>query len=455
MRRDPGVWPRSWTHGGTRQIGAQHGSLQAPAACFPAPESPPSPLLAGAGPRARGRRVLAPTPDHAGVKRRATRRHEHAAQRGGGCRTVVGSGPKEILGQRNGEGGKMPDSPRHTAVPLTLLPAVWISPLPTAVSARLEPSMHTSSRGPQPRLLTPPGPVWRRVQVRVRGEHRPGLPARRSGARGIGNRAQPGSRQAGGRGRVSVCRDGGERVGPHDPAADWDMGAHEAGPVPASQLRRLRRPPAMPRCMRSARTPAARQSGSCAPGSISHPSPSAVSRLLQTSGWSGGRLAIVPARLGGAPTARRAVHDSEGSHAPGRRRPPPCEPHRLHGEADLWSADHQQAVRGHGGAQPGGSGGGGIVSPGLRGWRVRRHHQAHARAPTSHDVLRCANPPPAPRVDGVAGVMAENMQRLGERGEKLSRLEDRTAELEDDAGNFASLAKQLADGYSNRKWWQM
>ncbi|RMZ54316.1 hypothetical protein APUTEX25_001474 [Auxenochlorella protothecoides] len=58
-------------------------------------------------------------------------------------------------------------------------------------------------------------------------------------------------------------------------------------------------------------------------------------------------------------------------------------------------------------------------------------------------------------VDGVAGVMAENMQRLGERGEKLSRLEDRTAELEDDAGNFASLAKQLADGYSNRKWWQM
>lgn len=51
--------------------------------------------------------------------------------------------------------------------------------------------------------------------------------------------------------------------------------------------------------------------------------------------------------------------------------------------------------------------------------------------------------------------MAENMQRLGERGEKLSRLEDRTAELEDDAGNFASLAKQLADSYSNRKWWQM
>ncbi|KAL6767592.1 hypothetical protein ACKKBF_B35875 [Auxenochlorella protothecoides x Auxenochlorella symbiontica] len=64
-------------------------------------------------------------------------------------------------------------------------------------------------------------------------------------------------------------------------------------------------------------------------------------------------------------------------------------------------------------------------------------------------------PTTSKRVDGVAGVMAENMQRLGERGEKLSRLEDRTAELEDDAGNFASLAKQLADGYSNRKWWQM
>lgn len=111
-------------------------------------------------------------------------------------------------------------------------------------------------------------------------------------------------------------------------------------------------------------------------------------------------------------------------------------------------------------------------------------------------------------------ILSDNMRRLGERGEKLSRLEERTAELEvrrcaqnmrvfaperliqagalyllvedrhafahghakdvptsyppspcssipsiippqEGAMDFASASKQLADSFANRKWWQM
>ena len=45
--------------------------------------------------------------------------------------------------------------------------------------------------------------------------------------------------------------------------------------------------------------------------------------------------------------------------------------------------------------------------------------------------------------------------QLQERGVKLRSLEQRTAEMQNDADDFASLARQLEDHYANRKWWQL
>lgn len=46
--------------------------------------------------------------------------------------------------------------------------------------------------------------------------------------------------------------------------------------------------------------------------------------------------------------------------------------------------------------------------------------------------------------------MAENADLLRERGEKLKQLQDRTADMSNDAADFASMAKKLAEG--ERKW---
>ena len=40
-----------------------------------------------------------------------------------------------------------------------------------------------------------------------------------------------------------------------------------------------------------------------------------------------------------------------------------------------------------------------------------------------------------------------------ERGERLSRIELRTQQMEDDAANFADLAKQLAAKQKGGGWW--
>ena len=46
-------------------------------------------------------------------------------------------------------------------------------------------------------------------------------------------------------------------------------------------------------------------------------------------------------------------------------------------------------------------------------------------------------------VSATMGVMNETHEKLQERGEKLSRLQDRTEEMSNQAGEFARLAKQL------------
>ena len=64
-------------------------------------------------------------------------------------------------------------------------------------------------------------------------------------------------------------------------------------------------------------------------------------------------------------------------------------------------------------------------------------------------LLRCC------RAGEVRGIMEQNRQMLAERGERLQRLDERTAAMADDADDFASMAKQLADMQANRKWWQL
>ena len=56
-------------------------------------------------------------------------------------------------------------------------------------------------------------------------------------------------------------------------------------------------------------------------------------------------------------------------------------------------------------------------------------------------------------VAGTAAVMGENISRLQERQERLTRLEDRTADMVSDAEGFASMAKKLAQQQS-KPWWK-
>ena len=51
-------------------------------------------------------------------------------------------------------------------------------------------------------------------------------------------------------------------------------------------------------------------------------------------------------------------------------------------------------------------------------------------------------------------VMAENMKKLAERGEKLNQISDKTAELENDAADFMTMAKKLAEREKNKKWYE-
>jgi hypothetical protein len=55
----------------------------------------------------------------------------------------------------------------------------------------------------------------------------------------------------------------------------------------------------------------------------------------------------------------------------------------------------------------------------------------------------------------VGAVMAENREKLEERGERLRQLNERSAAMEAEAADFATMAKRLAEQQKNRKWWQL
>ena len=62
--------------------------------------------------------------------------------------------------------------------------------------------------------------------------------------------------------------------------------------------------------------------------------------------------------------------------------------------------------------------------------------------------------PAAAAAAASSNVFEQTRQALGERGEKLARLQDKSAAIESDAANFAAMAKQLADHQKPTKWWQ-
>jgi len=57
--------------------------------------------------------------------------------------------------------------------------------------------------------------------------------------------------------------------------------------------------------------------------------------------------------------------------------------------------------------------------------------------------------------DTVGGAMSRAKMALIERGEKLSELEDKTAQMNARAHNFSSAAQALADKYQRKKWYQL
>jgi hypothetical protein len=51
-------------------------------------------------------------------------------------------------------------------------------------------------------------------------------------------------------------------------------------------------------------------------------------------------------------------------------------------------------------------------------------------------------------------IMSENMNKLAERGERLNQISDKTQQLENDAEDFMTMAKKLAEREKNKKWWE-
>lgn len=51
--------------------------------------------------------------------------------------------------------------------------------------------------------------------------------------------------------------------------------------------------------------------------------------------------------------------------------------------------------------------------------------------------------------------MEQNQRMLAERGERLAALDERTAAMQGDAEDFASMARKLAEMQAAKKWYQL
>ena len=57
------------------------------------------------------------------------------------------------------------------------------------------------------------------------------------------------------------------------------------------------------------------------------------------------------------------------------------------------------------------------------------------------------------KAKGAASAMAQGMSALKERGERLEKVDNRTAELGNEAANFADMAKQLKEQTKKKSSW--
>lgn len=57
------------------------------------------------------------------------------------------------------------------------------------------------------------------------------------------------------------------------------------------------------------------------------------------------------------------------------------------------------------------------------------------------------------RAQDAKATMERNRKLLAERGQKLANLEEKSAAMQNDAEDFASLAQELEAAFANRKWW--
>jgi len=85
----------------------------------------------------------------------------------------------------------------------------------------------------------------------------------------------------------------------------------------------------------------------------------------------------------------------------------------------------------------------------------QQHEEQQTMAMSRVDAIRAKygrqKPPAAASTSAgeVTGQMEQNKQALHERGEKISRIQDRTQEMNDEAANFADLAEQLKEQQRN------
>eukprot|EP00884_Botryococcus_braunii_P015587 jgi/Botrbrau1/2711/Bobra.0203s0053.1 len=68
------------------------------------------------------------------------------------------------------------------------------------------------------------------------------------------------------------------------------------------------------------------------------------------------------------------------------------------------------------------------------------------------EEIKAAYGRPAKKAGELGTMMNETRAALAERGERLSRLQDKTSAMEEDAASFAAMAKQIRDREASRKW---
>jgi len=114
---------------------------------------------------------------------------------------------------------------------------------------------------------------------------------------------------------------------------------------------------------------------------------------------------------------------------------------------DQHSRNRSQLLGGSVGAGSSGGAGGSKASyrpPGPRS--VEDIKAAYGRDPTKSSRKK--------EISELKGVMAENMNKLAERGERLNQISDKTQQLENEAEDFMTMAKKLAEREKNKKWWE-